>query len=171
YRASMKVTDLINSNSDLLPEPSGRYAEIIRIQPPDSHPVVVSFSLSAALANAESAPKLQPLDTVRIFGRFDFEPMPEFAVYGEGRNPGRYRSSGEAHLRDAIYQAGGLTPDALQDSAQLFRATADGATKVFSVSLRDALAGDPLHNILLEPRDRLLVHRQPARVDPPTVTV
>jgi protein involved in polysaccharide export with SLBB domain len=47
----------------------------------------------------------------------------------------------------------------------------DGATKVFSISLREALAGDPLNNILIEPRDRILVHRQPERVNPPSVEV
>lgn len=171
FHEGMKLTDLIGSPSDLLPEPSERYAEIIRIEPPDQRPVVESFSLAAALAHPESAPKLQPLDTVRIFGRYDLESAPEFAVYGEVRNPGRYRSSGQAHLRDAIYQAGGLTPEAWQDSGQLFRILPNGSTKVLSISLREALAGDPLNNILIEPRDRILVHRQPSRVNPPSVYI
>lgn len=171
FHEGMKLTDLIGSPNDLLPEPSERYAEIIRIALPDYHPVVESFSLAAALAHPESAPNLQPLDTVRIFARYDLEPAPEFAVYGEVRNPGRYRSSGQAHLRDAIYQAGGLTPEAWQDSGQLFRILPDGSTKVLSVSLREALSGDPLNNILIEPRDRILVHRQPSHVNPPSVYV
>jgi len=171
FHEGMKLTDLIGSPSDLLPEPSEHYAEIIRIEPPDQRPVVEGFSLGSALAHPESAPKLQPLDTVRIFGRYDLEPAPEFAVYGEVRNPGRYRSSGQAHLRDAIYQAGGLTPEAWQDSGQLFRILPDGSTKVLSISLREALTGDPLNNILIEPRDRILVHRQPAHVNPPSVYV
>lgn len=171
YRDGMKLTDLIGSASDLLPEPSARYAEIIRIQLPDYRPVVESFSLGAALEHPESAPKLQPLDTVRIFGRYDLEPAPEFSVFGEVRNPGRYRSSGQAHLRDAIYQAGGLTSEAWEDSGQLFRTLPDGSTQVLSFSLSDALAGDPLNNVLIEPRDRILVHRQPSRVNPPSVYV
>ena len=171
FHEGMKLTDLIGSPSDLLPEPSERYAEIIRIEPPDQRPVVESFSLAAALAHPENAPRLQPLDTVRIFARYDLEPAPEFAVYGEVRNPGRYRSSGQAHLRDAIYQAGGLTPEAWQDSGQLFRILPDGTTKVLSISLSEALAGDPLNNILIEPRDRILVHRQPEHVNPPSVYV
>ena len=40
-----------------------------------------------------------------------------------------------------------------------------------SVKLKEALAGDPLQNILLEPRDRLLIHRNFEQVDPPTVEV
>jgi N-acetylglucosaminyldiphosphoundecaprenol N-acetyl-beta-D-mannosaminyltransferase len=34
---------------------------------------------------------------------------------------------------------------------------------VFSISLREALGGDPANNIRIEPRDRILVHRQPER--------
>src|SRR5215471_13568110 len=37
----------------------------------------------------------------------------------------------------------------------------DGTTKVFSVNLRNALDGNATDNVLLEPRDRVLVHRQP----------
>ena len=171
YQKGMKLTDLIPSYKDLLPEPSERYAEIIRIQGPDNRPVVESFRLGDALAHPESAPRLQALDTIRIFGRYDLEAAPEYSVFGEVRNPGSYRSSGQAHLRDAIFQAGGTTPEAWEESAQLFRALPDGSTKVFSISLREALAGDPLNNILIEPRDRILVHRQPERVNPPSVYV
>jgi polysaccharide export outer membrane protein len=171
YREGMKLTDLIPSYKDLLPEPSERYAEIIRIQAPDNHPVVESFNLAQALGHPESAPQLQALDTIRIFGRYDLEAPPEFAVFGEVRHPGSYHSSGQAHVRDAIYQAGGMTPEAWEESAQLFRSVPDGSTKVFSISLREALAGNPLNNILIEPRDRILVHRLPERVNPPSVYV
>ncbi len=171
YHEGMKLTDLIPSYNDLLPEPSERYAEIIRIEGPENRPVVESFHLAEALAHPESAPRLQALDTIRIFGRYDLEAAPDFTVYGEVRSPGNYRSSGQAHLRDAIYQAGGITPDAWKESAQLFRSVADGSTKVFSISLGEALAGEPLNNILIEPRDRILVHRRPERVNPSSVYV
>jgi len=167
----MKLGDLISSYKDLLPEPAAHYAEIVRLNPPDFHPSVQSFDLAAALANPASAPKLEPLDTVRIFSRFDFQPAPAVWVGGEVRDPGKYITSGQAHLRDAIYLAGGLTPDASLADAQLFRTEADGNTRILNVNLGAAIAGDPLDNILLEPRDRLLIHRNPERVDPPTVDV
>ena len=171
YKPEMKLTDLVTSYADLLPEPSVRYAEIIRLHAPDYHPVVETFDLAAALEHPEKAPKLEPLDTVRIFGKFDFEPDPEVLVTGEVRAPGRYRASGQQHLRDAIFQAGGVTPDAWLESAQLFRHQPDGSTRVFSINLSDALAGDPLNNVMVQPRDRILVHRQPEQVSPATVYV
>jgi protein involved in polysaccharide export with SLBB domain len=171
YKKGMKVTDLISSYNDLLPEPAPHYAEIIRLNAPDFHPTVESFDISAALANPAAAPALQALDTVRIFSRYDFEPPPEVWVGGEVHKPGSYRTSGQAHLRDAVYLAGGITPDASLDSAQLFRTQADGTMKILSVDLREALAGNPVDNIVLQPRDRLLIHRTLAKVDAPTVDI
>jgi protein involved in polysaccharide export with SLBB domain len=171
YKQGMNLSDLIGSYKDLLPEPAAHYAEIVRLNPPDFHPSVESFDLTAALANPASAPKLQPLDTVRVFSRYDFEPAPEVWIGGEVREPGKYRTSGQAHLRDAVYLAGGVTQDASLDSAQLFRTQPDGTMKILSVDLREALAGNPMDNVVMEPRDRLLVHRNPSRVDPPTVFI
>jgi protein involved in polysaccharide export with SLBB domain len=171
YRDGMKLTDLIHSYSELLPEPAGRYAEIVRLNAPDFHPSVESFDLSAALANPAAAPALQPLDTVRIFSRFDFEQAPSVWVGGAVRTPGDYRTSGQARLRDAVYLAGGVLPDASLNSAQLFRTEADGTMKILSVNLGQALAGDPLADILLQPRDRLLIHRNTNQIDPASVYV
>jgi protein involved in polysaccharide export with SLBB domain len=171
YRPGMKLTDLIAAYSDLLPEPAPHYAEIVRLNPPDFHPSVESFDLSAALANPAAAPKIEPRDTVRIFSRYDFEPAPLVWVGGAVRAPGRYQTSGQTHFRDAIYLAGGLTPGASLDSGQLFRSMPDGTMKILSVNLLDALAGNPVDNVLLQPRDRILVHRKPLDVDPPSVAI
>jgi protein involved in polysaccharide export with SLBB domain len=171
YKQGMNLSDLIGSYKDLLPEPAPHYAEIIRLNPPDFHPSVESFDLTAALANPASGPKLQPLDTVRVFSRYDFEPAPEIWIGGEVREPGKYRTSGQAYLRDTIYLAGGVTQDASLDSVQLFRTQPDGTMKILSVNLREAFAGNPADNILIQPRDRLMIHRNSARVDPPTVYI
>jgi len=169
YRADMRVTDVIASYKDLLPEPAGQYAEIIRLNPPDFHPSVQSFALADALANPSQAPVLQAMDTVRIFSRFDFENPPTVSVWGEVREPGTYPTSGQIFLSDAVHLAGGLAPDAKTDNAQVFRYLPDGRTKIFSVSLSQAIEGDPTANILLLPRDRLLIHRSPDAVEPASV--
>jgi protein involved in polysaccharide export with SLBB domain len=171
YREGMTVRDLVASYSDLLPEPAGQYAEIIRLNAPDFRPSVESFDLTAALASPESAPKLQPLDTVRIFGRYDFQAAPQISVDGEVRVPGRYATSGQMHFRDAIYQAGGVTPNAAMDSAQIIRTDADGTGKVLSVNVREALAGQPAENLILSPNDRIVVHQRATKIEPLAVYV
>jgi polysaccharide export outer membrane protein len=171
YRADMRVTDVISSYKDLLPEPARQYAEIIRLNAPDFHPSVEGFDLADALNNPAQAPVLHPMDTIRIFSRFDFENPPTVSVLGEVRAPGTYQTSGQVRLTDAVHLAGGVTPDVETGDAQVFRYLPDGKFKIFSVSLSRALAGDPVENIILQPRDRLLIHRNPDAVEPASVYI
>jgi len=171
FHDGMRVSDVISSYQDLLPEPATQYAEIVRLEAPDFHPSVESFNLAGALADPSEAPILHRLDTVRIFSRFDFENPPTVSVLGDVRKPGAYRTAGQIHLADAIHLAGGLTPDAQTAEAQVFRYLPDGKFKIFSVSLGEALAGNPAENILMQPRDRLLIHRNPDAVEQATVYI
>jgi protein involved in polysaccharide export with SLBB domain len=113
YTDGMKVTDLIKSYKDVLPEPSITHAEIIRLSQPDFAPEVLTFNLGDALAGKDQDLVLKPFDIVRVFGRFDFEDPPVITVTGEVRDPGDHLTNGVAHLRDAVYLAGGTTRDAL----------------------------------------------------------
>ena len=188
FREGMRVTDLIPGYGDLLPEPAPRHAEIIRLAPPDFAPQVIAFNLADALAgrgqgktrgdesgaSATRNPQdvtLQPFDTVRIFGRYDFEDPPMITVSGEVRNPGEHVTNGETRLRDALYLAGGITRDALLTDAQVFRRTSDGKLKVLSVNLERALSGDAADNLSLEPKDRIFIHRSLSKVDPASVKI
>lgn len=171
YRDGMKITDLIHSYTDLLPEPYAGHAEIIRLQAPDYTPEVLAFNLGDALAGKEQNLALKAFDTVRIFGRYDFEDQPVITVSGEVRDPGDHVTNGVTRLRDAIYLANGTTPEAELNDAQVFRRTQDGKLKVISVDLKKALANDSKDNVLLEPKDRVFIHRNLNKVDPPTVVV
>jgi len=171
FREGMLITDLIKSYNDLLPEPSKLHAELVRLNPPDFTPQVIAFNLDDALNAKEQPVALKPFDTVRVFSRFDFEDPPVITVAGEVRDPGDHLTNGATRVRDAVYLAGGLTPDASTDSVQIFRRTGDKKLRVLSVNLALALAGDDKDNIALEPKDRLIVHRNLAKVDPPTVTI
>jgi protein involved in polysaccharide export with SLBB domain len=171
YRDGMTLRDLIKSYNDLLPEPYKRHAEIIRLQPPDYTPVVLAFNLEDALSGKDQNLALKPFDTVRVFSRYDFEDPPVITISGEVRDPGDHVTNGATYLRDAVYLAGGTTPDALLDDAQVFRRTENGKLKVVSVNLARALSGDAKDNILLESKDRVVIHRNLAKVDPPTVKI
>lgn len=171
YHANMRVTDVLSSYKDLLPEPATQYAEIIRLNEPDFRPSIESFNLAAALENPGQAPLLHPMDTVRVFSRFNFEDAPTVSVLGDVREPGTYQTSGQIRLADAVHLAGGLAADAETNDAQIFRYQPDGKSKIFSVSLSQALAGDPASNIILQPRDRILVHRSTDAVQPATVYI
>ncbi len=171
FHDGMRVTDLIASYKDLLPEPATEYGEIIRLRAPDFSPTVESFDLAKALVDPNKAPQLEPLDTVQIFGRYDFQNPPMVSVLGDVRAPGTYRTSGEIHLSDAIHLAGGLAPDAETLDAQVFRYMPDSTLKILNVKLDAALQGNPQDNVVLKSRDRVLIHRNTAAMDPATVYV
>jgi len=171
FSDGMTVTDLIKSYNDVLPEPSKIHAEIVRLNPPDFTPQVIAFNLDEALGAKDHSVSLKPFDTVRVFSRFDFEDPPVITVAGEVRDPGDHLTNGATRVRDAVYLAGGLTPDASTDSVQIFRRTGDNKLTVLSVNLAMALAGNEKDNVEIEPKDRLIIHRNLAKVDPPTVTI
>jgi protein involved in polysaccharide export with SLBB domain len=171
YTDGMKITDLINSYKDVLPEPYKRHAEIIRLKAPDYTPEVLAFNLDDALAGKEQDIVLKPFDTVRVFGRYDFEDPPVITVNGSVRDPGDHVTNGVTYLRDAIYLAGNTTPDAKLDDVQVFRKTDDSKLRVLSVNLSKALEGDSSANILLQPKDRVFVHKNLERTDPPAVVI
>ena len=64
-----------------------------------------------------------------------------------------------------------LSPDAETGDAQVFRYLPDGKSEILSVSLSEALEGNPVANIVLQSRDRLLIHRNPEDVEPATVYI
>jgi protein involved in polysaccharide export with SLBB domain len=173
YAERMKVRDLFRSSyNDLLPEPYRPHAEVIRLRPPDFSPMVMSFNLAEAMnGNDEHNLQLQPFDTIRIFGKYEFEDLPVISVVGEVRTPGPHRTNGVTRLSDAIYLAGGLTREAKLSDVQIFRYSNGSRVKVLSANLGLAIAGDAASNITLEPRDRIVVHRNLAQLDPPSVTI
>lgn len=170
YSPGMKLTDLIASYKALLPMPAN-YAEIIRLSPPDFHPTVLSVNLRQAMADPAAAPKLEPLDTVRIYSRYDFTSPPTVYVGGDVRHPGLYRTDGQVHLSDAIALAGGVSQDADLNYAQVFHPLSNGRMKVSSVNLEKALNGKAADNVLLGSRDLVVVPPSTGRVDPAVVYI
>ncbi len=110
YKDGSKVTDLIPSFDDILPEPADR-ADIVRLHPPDFTPVVIPFNLRDVLSKRVEAPSLEPFDTVRIFGRYDSD-APKVAIYGEVLHPGEYPLSVRMTAADLLRMSGGFKRDA-----------------------------------------------------------
>jgi protein involved in polysaccharide export with SLBB domain len=92
-------------------------------------------------------------------------------VSGEVRFPGDHVTNGATSVRDAVYLAGGTGPDAELEDAQIFRKTGDGKLKVMNVDLAKALAGEPADDVLLQPKDRVFIHRSQAKADPAMETI
>ena len=115
---------------------------------------------------------LKPLDEVYIFNRWYFESPPRVTVQGEVREPGTYRIDDTTHLKDVIHLAGGLTRNAYLRLAHIYRI--DPKThkeRIIFVNLGKALRGDPKENLLMQARDRVVVHSIQEMVPYQTVSI
>jgi protein involved in polysaccharide export with SLBB domain len=164
-KPGMRLRDLVPSYDVLLPEPYLDYAEIIRLVEPDLRPIIVPFNLGALLAGDTASNRaLQPRDTVRIFARADFVDPHLVRISGLVHRPGIYLLTPGMRVRDLVFQAQNVHKFAYLEKAELTRqmlgATGHVAVRL-DINLRQALAGDPEHNLLLQDFDHLLVRQVP----------
>lgn len=159
YRDGIKVTDIIPSFADLLPEPADR-AEIVRLRPPDYRPVVIGFDLREVLEKHAEAPGLQPFDTVRVFGRYEVD-APKASIFGEVLRPGEYPLSERMTAADLVRMAGGFKRSAYTESADLSSYAIVNGDHVElehrQVPIGRALAGEPDTDVLLKAGDVLTI--------------
>lgn len=155
----MTVADLIELSRGLLPDASRR-ADIQRLMP-DSSRQLIRVDLTAALTRDPNAnPTLEPNDQVRVYTINELAGFDERTVIVEGavRRPGTFTRAEGMNVLDVILQAGGLLPEAALESAFIQRENPDGTPgPLVRVDIRQALAGNPIHNVLLENRDVLRV--------------
>src|SRR6476469_566194 len=161
FKDGFKVTDLISSYDDILPEPADR-AEIVRLHPPDFTPVVIPFNLRDVLSKKTEAPSLEPFDTVRIFGRYDTD-GPKVSIFGEVLRPGEYPLSEKMTAAELLRMSGGFKRDAYQQAADLTSYSVIDGDHVDlehrEIPIGRALAGEADTDVLLKPGDVLTIRQ------------
>lgn len=159
YKDGLKVTDIVASFSDLLPETADR-AEIVRLHPPDYSPAVISFNLRDVLEKRAPAPSLEPFDTIRVFGRYETD-APKVAIYGEVLRPGEYPLSEHLTAAQLVRLAGGFKRSAYRESADLSSYQIVNGMRVElehrQMPIGRAVAGEPDTDVLLKPGDVLTI--------------
>src|SRR5260370_5091486 len=116
YGDDMKLSDVIRSYQDLLPEPADR-GGIIRLMPPDLRAEAIDFNVPDVLAGNEQI-HLQPFDTIRILVRYEAD-APKVQLHGEVLHPGTYPLSRGMTVSHLVRMAGGFNRSALLDDADL----------------------------------------------------
>ncbi|MGA8878626.1 MAG: SLBB domain-containing protein, partial [Candidatus Korobacteraceae bacterium] len=166
FKEGMKVTDLIHSYQEVLPEPSN-HVEIIRLAPPDFRPQTIQVDLSGALAGDESI-TLQQFDTVWVFGRYEIDP-PRVRIYGDVLRPGEYPMSGGMTAGDLVRMAGGFRRSAYLQSADLASYKVEKGEQVVTnqqtISIGAAVSGDISQDMALKPGDVLTILQIPGWSD------
>jgi len=161
YRDDMKLSDVVRSYQDLLPEPADR-GEIIRLMPPDLRVEAIDFNVPEVLAGNDQI-HLQPFDTIRILGRYEAD-APKVQVHGEVLHPGTYSLSRGMTVAQLVRMAGGFNRSALLDDADLASYDIKDGKQV--LSRRDtvkigAAVNNPDSNadVALKPGDVLTIHQ------------
>ena len=129
YHDNMHLSDVLHSYRDLLPEPAGK-GEIVRLVAPDLHPETIEFNLPDVLVGNNDL-SLQPLDTVRINGRYEMD-APKVTIGGEVLRPGTYSLSSGMTAAQLVRMAGGFKRDALLETADLTSYEVVDGNKVIS---------------------------------------
>ena len=159
YRDGLKVTDILSSFNDLLPESADR-AEIVRLHPPDYDPLVIAFNLRDVLEKRAPPPSLQAFDTIRVFGRYETD-APKVSIYGQVLRPGEYPLSERMTAAELVRVAGGFTRSAFREHADLSSYQVVNGEKVDlehrQIPIGQALEGQPDTDVLLKPGDVLTV--------------
>ena len=129
YEDGMKLSDVVRTYQDLLPEPAVK-GDLIRLMPPDLHAETIQFDVADVLIGNTSI-SLQPFDTIRIYGRYESD-APQVAIRGEVLRPGTYALSRGMTAAQLVRMAGGFKRDALLETADLTSYTIQDEKKVIS---------------------------------------
>jgi protein involved in polysaccharide export with SLBB domain len=161
YREGMRISDVLRSYQDMLPEPAA-HGEVIRLVPPDLHAETIAFNVPDALIGNGNI-ELQPFDTIRIFGRYEID-APKVEIHGEVLRPGSFPLSKGMTAAQLVRMAGGFKNDALLEKADLTSYTVADGNKVVgsltSVRIGVAVNGtDPASDVVLKPGDILTIHQ------------
>jgi protein involved in polysaccharide export with SLBB domain len=154
YKDGMTINDLLHSYQDVMPEPSD-HAELVRLQPPDFRPEIISFNLHDALIGNDSFP-LEPFDLIHVYGRYEID-APMVTIKGEVLRPGTYPMSEGMTAAGLVSMAGGFTRSAYRDEAGLSGYVVQNGQRVLvthtTVAIGKALDGDKNADVPLSPGD------------------
>jgi protein involved in polysaccharide export with SLBB domain len=161
YTDGMRLSDVLRSYQDMLPEPAA-HGEIVRLIPPDLHAETIDFNVPDVLIGNANI-NLQPFDTIRIFGRYQVD-APTVTVRGEVLRPGKYPMSQGMTAAQLVRMAGGFKRDALKDNADLTSYDVGNGNEVVeklaTVRIGAAVAGSESNaDVLLKPGDILAIHQ------------
>ncbi|HOF88498.1 MAG TPA: SLBB domain-containing protein, partial [Armatimonadota bacterium] len=158
YRPGMRVADLVElafgptTNAYLTQTYLYRY-------PVAADAMMVPVNLEKALAGDAAANlMLQARDRLMVISRSDVLNF-VVRVQGEVEKPGTLSFFRGMRVSDAIFLAGGVKENVTLDRALLTRVKTDTyAEELIEVRLREALAKDPRHDLLLQEGDQLVIY-------------
>lgn len=184
WQPGLRISDVISSVSQLLPNPDLSYALIKRENQPQRTISLIDFSLNDAIKNrrSEKDPVLNNRDEILIFGldtqaRQELirpwieqiklqananQPAAYVTITGNVRFPGDYPLTRSMRVKDLIFAAGGLSEQAYAIEAEISRGiTTTRKEQSYERIPVDLKHGDQGLMTLLASRDQLYIKRIP----------
>ena len=160
YKPGMRIKDLIGSMQDLLKETYLEYALIKRQILPNLKDELIPFNLGKLLNDGDVSGNiaLAPQDRIYVFSKWLFNDIPYVTIKGEIRKGGKLKLSKNYRVKDAIFEAGGLTKDASVGLGEIFRTDKKGQITQIYFEVGPAMNEDSSNNLLLHDRDHVVIH-------------
>ncbi|MEZ7892750.1 MAG: SLBB domain-containing protein [Candidatus Wallbacteria bacterium] len=131
----MRVSDALKCGGTILSGTFMEKAELRRVitegkaynysqtqQTTDAGYELIYVNIGEVLAgNKKSDIQLKPMDTLKIFSKETVRPQPKIAVSGAIFKPGIYDLAAKMRVRDAIFLAGNIMPEAFLERAEIVR--------------------------------------------------
>ena len=162
---NFKVKDGLLAAGDLTRDAHLKQGEIIRMDKSNQYHTIY-FDVGRAMADDPTSNLLlQDQDRIIVHSVWEDVYKRIVAVEGEVGKPGEYQLTERMTVKDLVFKAGNLLESAYIDDAEISSLTTGGGQEAKllqrNINLRKALAGDPEHNVLLKPHDRLFIRRIP----------
>lgn len=95
---------------------------------------------------------------LRRMGRYDLANK-VLSIWNSLRKSFRINISENMRIKDALMEVGGLTKNAFLDQGEVVRRINDGKEyQTIFFNVRKAISGDPQENILVQDRDKIIIH-------------
>lgn len=158
--AGMRVSELVFKAGELTKDAHLAEAHLFRLHPVSKEISFHAVDLRGALEGRPEADLLlQDMDRLVIYSAHDLVIPRTVSVAGEVKSPATYPLGEGMRVADLVLKANGLTRDAHQGEAHLFRTDPESKEVTIHVfHLGRALSGDPADNLLLRDEDRVVVH-------------
>ncbi len=162
---NMKIKDAILNAGGVTNSTSMERGEVVRVDAMKEY-TTLYFNVQGALADdPRDNLALQDEDRIVLHSVWEQVYKKSVNVDGEVTRPGDYQYTEKMTVQDLLFKAGNVLESAYLGEAEITSLSVEsGATgKVTrrNINLKKALEGDPAHNPVLAPYDRLFVKRIP----------
>lgn len=162
----MRLRDLIFMAGNLTRDAYPGSGHIYRTDPNTDEITILTFNVEKAMAgDPEDDLPLVENDSVIIHSRWEYQEKYTVVIQGMVTHPDEYPYAKEMTVTDLIFVAGNVRTAAYLDEAELTRyKIIEGKrieTSILTFNVEKALAGDPAHNLTLQPMDVINIKEIP----------